>query len=152
LRIQRLYIPVRRFIHQVPHSASLLCPQQALLWMMARWALMKLPINAGTISLMEARKVESCVIQGRVPPRPRVQHNGISRRDKARAQVFMRFMSASPPPEPPARARPIQSTTPAGRIRWWSIRMSSRTFITSQMDGSISADTTSPAREANTSN
>ncbi|MCK7519366.1 MAG: hypothetical protein MZV64_17385 [Ignavibacteriales bacterium] len=66
--------------------------------------------------------------------------------------VSTRCMSASLPSKPPARARSTPSATPAEVTRLSSINPSFRTSTTSPMAGSTSADTTSQAREANTSN
>ena len=49
------------------------------------------------------------------------------------------------------KARSIRSATRVNQTRWWSTRRCSRIFIMSPMDGFILANTTSLAREMNTS-
>jgi hypothetical protein len=81
---------------------------------------------------------------------PPVLVDGRSRRAPGMGSIRSTF--AFPPSVPRVKARCIPFATRAGAIRSSSIRLFSRTLITSPMGGSTSADTTLQAMEANISN
>src|SRR6266498_3767422 len=100
----------------------------------------KLQTCAGIRPTLGAHKTARCVFQNRAPPRPLAPHNGISR--KVQAQDYMQFMSASLRSELRLKERSTLSCTIASLTRLLSIKLSSQTFTTSQMDGSTLANTT----------
>ena len=149
-RIHRSFIMARRSIHRAIRSIIRPSPPPASSWTTALPTLLKLPTDAGTTSPPVAHRAASCVSSDRAPARPPVPRNGISRR--VQAVGCIRCMCASPPFEPQPKARSIPFITRASPIRWCSTSLFSRTSITLQMDGFISADTISMVREANTLN
>ena len=84
---------LRIFIHPVPRLLIHRTRQQELSWMMARRISMRLPMNVGTISPRQVRKVALCVPRGRVSPRLLVLRNGFSLR--VRTVAFIRSTCAS---------------------------------------------------------
>ena len=150
LPIRRLYITVHRSIHRatrlIIHSSQ--PPASSLTMALAISS--KHPMDVGTILPPEAHRAASCVSFDRAPARQPAPRNGISR--LARAMVFIRCMCIFLPFEPRVKAQSIRFTMQTDQTRSCSTNPSSRISTTSQMDGSISADTTSTAREANTSN
>ena len=87
----QLYL--RIFIHLAPRLLIHPTRQQELSWMMARRISMRLPMNVGTISPRQVRKVALCVPRGRVSPRLLVLRNGFSLR--VRTVAFIRSTCAS---------------------------------------------------------
>lgn len=109
--------------------------------MMVRSTSVKARTGVGVLHLLAVRRVGRCAIQRRISLRQLVPLNGIS--PTAQAMGPTRYMFASLPSKPPARAHFIPFVTLAKQIRLFSIKKSSPTFITSLMAGCISANTTS---------
>ena len=113
-RFHRLYL--RIFIHLVPRWHIHRTRQQELSWMMARRISMRLPMNVGTISPRQARKVALCVPRGRAPPRLLVLRNGFSLRVRTVAFIRSTCASLTLGRRPKARSTPFVMQMKA--IRW----------------------------------
>jgi len=107
---------LRIFIHLAPRWHIHRTRQRELSWMMARRISMRLPMNVGTISPRQVRKVALCVPRDRALPRLPVLRNGFFRR--VRTVAFIPSTCVSLPSGRRPKVRSIPSVMRMKAIRW----------------------------------
>lgn len=149
-RIHPLRITEHKFIPRETHLLSHPGLLPGSLWTMVLPTLSRLLPNVGVISPPGAPRAALCVLPERGSAHPAAPRNGFFRKVRVPGITLCMFTSrrSTPPPKVPS----IPFGTQVKRIRLSSIRKFSRTFTTSPMAGSISANTPSPVRATNTSN